>query len=231
MPKLLTAADIAEHALRQAGVYSVYDSGPDAASFQVTLERLDLLLAETVGSYNFWWFVPTSEEIALVSGQEEYDLTALLDTDLQFIQHVFLLRDGKAEELTQLRRDKYDEYKAEPETDGTPHSIYIERKTSPSAFVVPPTSLTTDRLLVTGQEYSPDVTQENGQVDHRFPAAWQRAMILQLAADIGSGPVIKLPRDELKDLKEDAGTAFRRLDAFNNREQVRKARFVKTRNF
>lgn len=231
MARLLTAAEMAEQALAQVGVFSVYDSGPDAASFDRTLLRLDLLLSETVGSYNFWWFTPVSEEISVNVNQVEYDLNALLDSDLQFIQHAFLVRNGKQTELTQLRRSKYDEMIVDQPAPGTPTACYIDRNNSPTLHLVPASSLEGDMLLLTGQKYSPDVTQDAGQIAHEFPAAWQRALLLQLSADIGSGPVIKLPRDELQDLKKDAGTAFRRLDAYNNREQVRKPRFVKPRSF
>lgn len=231
MPKLLTAAEISEQALAQIGSFSVYDSGPDQASFDRTLLRLDLLLSETVGSYNFWWFVPASQEIALTQDNPALNLNALLTPDLQFIQHVFLVRDGKQTELKQIRREEYDGYTIEQPTPGTPDCIYIERNDEPNAYVVPATTLEGDKLLITGQGYSSDVTRDNGQIAHGFPAAWQRGLILQLAADIGSGPIIKLPRDELQDLKTDAGTAFRRLDAFNNREQVRRPRYVKPRRF
>lgn len=230
MPSLLTSAQLCEHALRQIGVFSVYDTGADPASFQVTIERLDLLVAEMVGSYNFWYFTPAEQTIALEAGVNEYELGALLDDDLQFVQHIFLLRNGKQWPVRQIRKSTYDEFSEDPPTGTTPEWAYIERKDNPKLFLLP-APIEGDMLLVNGQQYSDDLTQDNGQIPHGFPAAWQRSIILQLAADIGAGPVKKIPRDELEDLKKDAGKAMRRLDAFNNRENVRRPRYTKPRDF
>lgn len=230
MPALLTSAQICEHALRQIGVFSVYDTGADASSFAVTLERLDLLIAEWTGSYNFWWFVPARQKIALVAGESEYTLAALLDDPLEFIEHLFLLRDGKQTPIKQIRRATYDEMSDDPPLGTTPEWAYVERKDDPTLYLLP-APLAGDELLITGQMYSDDVTQDNGEIPHGFPAAWQRCMILKLAADIGAGPVKKIPRDELEDLKKDSATAMRRLDVFNNRENVRRARHTRPRDF
>lgn len=230
MPRLFTSAEIAEKALRQIGSLSVYDTAADASSFEETLDRLDLLVAEVTGTYHLWWFVPATQQISLVAGQKAYSLDSLLDDSLQFIEHVFLLRNTKQDELTQIRRSTYDQYTQEEMGGSTPEWVYIERNDNPNLYLLPE-PLAGDELLITGQKYSDNLTVDGGQVPHGFPAAWQRALILQLAADIGSGPVTKLPKTELDDLKRDAGTAFRRLDAFNNRENVRRARRTRPQEF
>jgi len=230
MSRLLTSAQLAEHSLRQIGVYSVYDTGADDSSLSVALERLDLLVAEMVGSNKFWWFVPSQQRVSLNAGVVTYNLNGLLTTPLQFIQHVFLLRDGKETELTQERRSFADEHTIDVLEGGPPTSVYIERNDSPLITVLP-APLAGDQLLITGQQYAENLTQSNGGIAHGFPAAWQRAIILQLSADLGSGPITRLPDNELIMLKQDAGAAFIALERFNNRENVREPRKTIPRDF
>lgn len=230
MPKLFTAAEICDLALRRIGSYSVYDTGADASSHEVALEHLDLLVSETTGTYKLWWFTPATQEMALVAGQRDYPLVSLLDTKIQFIEHVFLLRNGRQTELTQIRRSTFDQYTEEELTGGCPEWVYIERNDNPTLSLLPD-PIAGDSLLITGQTYSADLTTDNGEVPHGFPAAWQRAIVLQLAADLGSGPITKLPEQELDRLEKKAGTAFRRLDVYNNRENVRRARVTRPRDF
>lgn len=230
MAKLFTSAEICDHALRQIGSFSVYDTGSDPQSFAVTLERLDMLIAEMTGTTKLWFFTPQTQRIALEEGESEYELSNLLDDPLEFIQHVFLVRGEDQTPLVQVRRDEYDGWIDDPLTGGEPEVVYIERKDNPSLFVLP-VPQDGDELLIMGQKYSDDVTTDHGNVPHGFPTAWQRALIMQLAADIGAGPVTRIPDNELDRLEKGAARSFRRLDAYNNRENVRRPRYTKPREF
>lgn len=227
-----TAADIAELALRQIGVYAPYDAGSDPAEFAVALEYLDLMLAQWVGERKFWWFVPSNQTINVITNQDEYDVTALVtDNRLQFVNNAHLIVPGqtKRQKLTLIRRSQFeDEY--DENTTGVPDRIYIERTDTPKAYLLP-TPATDYTLELSGSKYSRNVINDRGAVPHDFPGAWELTMQMSLAALIGSGPVISLPVGERNDLRGQAAVFFSNLNAFNNAENVRKARVTKNRDF
>lgn len=227
-----TAADIAELSLRQIGVYSPYDSGSDPAEFAVALEYLDLMLAQWVGERKYWWFVPANQTINLLADTPSYDVAALVtDNRLQFVTNAHIIEVGKTQrqKLTLIRRSQF-ESEYDPETTGTPDRIYIERNDSPQAYLLP-TPNTAYTLELSGSKYSRNVMDDSGVVPHDFPAAWELAMQMNLAALIGSGPVISLPIAERNDLRGQALTFMANLNSFNNAENVRNARVTRPREF
>lgn len=229
MSVLLSSAKLATEALRNVGKVSPYDNTVDPESLEITLLRLDLLIAELVGTEEIHWFVPVDQQFALTVDETEYELNTKLSTPIQFVQHVFLVRNGREIELDQVRRSELDaRVAAENPEEG--FKVYVERDDDPMLYTFF-TPIEGDILLIRGQKYASNLTANHGSVPHGFPTAWQRSIILQLAADIGSGPIVTLPDNELNRLEKKAGTAFRRLMSFNNRENVRKPRYTRPQEF
>lgn len=229
----LTSAQIATSALREIGVYSPYDEAPDASQFAIALDRLEMLLDELTGTEKLWFFSPSTQSMALTSGTATYAMNALLSTDLQFVTRVRLLRESEELPVTLLRKSDYEALRGtDAETAKTyPDSVYIERKDNPNLICVPTPAETGLVLKISGFTYANDVANDGGEVDHGFPAAWERYLSRALAADIGSGPVVTLPKNERDDKKAEAKAALKSLKTSNNRENVRKMRVTKPRSF
>lgn len=73
---------------------------------------------------------------------------------------------------------------------------------------------------MTYQAYAPDVTNPDKKSVTGLEAAWQRWAEYQVAADIGSGPVVNLPETRLQDYRKEAAAAKRALLAFTARDGV-----------
>lgn len=227
---VLAASEIAGEALRQIGFYSLYDTGPRPEAFAVALRRLNMILAEFVGTEKLWFFVPQSAEINLEAGKTVYELNAYLTTPFQFIQNVYF-RDENNEEcqLEMIRRSYYEELRGETLTSS--EWVYIERNDDPNLYILGAPQVSGTKLIIQGQKYSNDVDTTSGQASHGFPAAWELALVYELAADLGSGPVTTLPINERRELRGIAASKFDKLKRTNNKENVRRPRFTKPRMF
>lgn len=229
---LFSAADVAEEALREIGVLTPYDTAAQPDEFRIALRRLVLLLDEWVGTNKFWFFVPSNVEIPLTVDKTEYALNAFTGDPLQFIHEAYLLKDGKeVGRVTLLRRSEYNDLVDDVNTDGLPGVAYIERKDQPTLSFPTGVKVAGLTLRVTGMKYANNILTKNGEVAHGFPAAWQRALTLGLAVDIGDGPVTTIPEGELDRKQKKFMVAWSNLMSFNNREQVRRPRFTRMRDF
>lgn len=61
--------------------------------------------------------------------------------------------------------------------------------------------------------------QTDGDTAHGFPRGWQRWIAHATAADIGNGPVVRLPLERLKDIRAVADLAKKELLGYQNRER------------
>lgn len=230
------ASDIAEFALRFAGVTTIYDTAPDPEQFEVTLKHLNLLMAEKRGINKLWPDVPSQQEVLLEAGVTEYDLDIELSDDTQLAivtdAHLVNVTTGKIEKrLTLLRRWEFNDLYDPTESAAPTNSIYVERKTSPKLYVMPPPLDDTYKVVLDGLTYPDDLTQSGGNVAIGLPDAWARWAALECAVDIGSGAVVALPPARITRLERMAALAYRRLRAFNNRENVQGGRHTKPRAF
>jgi hypothetical protein len=226
MASLLTAAKICEEALRQVGALSPLDTASDPAMFEIAVNRLDMLVAELVGTERFWWFVNAAQSITLQPGVTTYQLAALADPPLEFVSAAYLTQEGQEDDIEILRRSEYDEIHAKSDK-GRPAGIYIERRDRPVMYVHPVPQIADYSIRLTGQRYAPDIAGEKGRTAHGFPAAWQRYIVMSLAVDIGSGPVAKIPDGELDRLERRAAQSRERLMAFSNRENLSRPRVTR----
>lgn len=228
MSATLAAGRLAEEALRQIGAFSKHDTAADPVEHEIALRRLDLLVAELAGTERLWWLVPRNHRVVLAAGQRTYDLNGLIDPNLQFLERVYLVEGGRRRELDLVRRSEIDA--VAPGT-GRPALVHVDRGPKPVLTVHPTPAADGASLEIRGQSYSPDIAEGAGQVPHGFPDAWQRFLVLALAADLGAGPVRLIPVTEVERLERRAELARGRLLSFNNREQLTRPRFTRYRDF
>lgn len=227
---VLAASDIAGEALRQVGMYSPYDTGPSPDTFPIALRRLEMILAELIGTEKLWFFVPASVEINLEANKSSYILNAYLNDPFQFIQNVeFQDENEKIRGLDLIRRAEFEDRR--DETFNRPELVYVERNDSPTLYIYGAPIVSGTKLILQGQKYHNEVDVQDGQAAHGLPAAWELALVYELAADIGSGPVTTLPAQERRELRGIAKGKFDKLIERNNRENVRRPRYTRPRRF
>lgn len=233
---MFTAADVAEAALRFAGVLTPYDIAANSEEFTVALQHFNLILAEKVGTKKYWWYVPSQQVIPLTVDDSDIDLDAALSSGepLAFVKDAFI-RDsaGRTTPVELIRRWEFDRDYDPLNCTGIPSRVYVERQDAPTLYLMSTPTDSDHSLVLNGIKYPEDVTADNGNTDVPFPLAWQRYMALETAIDIGCGPVVALPTqriDRLRSLSKEAG---RRLNAFNNRENLNsnESGFVAFRDF
>jgi hypothetical protein len=226
----LNPAGIAEAALLRIGSTSWHDQGANGTKLSIALQALDGIVAELAGTERLGWLVPSAASVSLSAGVQEYDLSAVLDPDGEFFLRAYRVDGDNLEEVDLLRRIEWDAIEDRLTRTGQPESLIIQRSPSSlmSVYPIPDQAYT---LKLTFQTAAPDLTQSTGTVDHGFPEAWQRYLTLALAADIGAGPVEKLPEQEIDRLLKQADEAKRRLVARNIGENVRRPRFTRAQAF
>lgn len=228
----LSAKQIAERALRRIGAFSINDLAADTAELTETLYHLDLVVAELIGTEQCTWMSAGTITMPTVAAQAEYGLnsaTGWPDDDVAFPSYAWI-RDASGNDapLDMMRRDEY-EALADKDTEGQPTHIYIDRAIdTPTATLYPVPADATMTIGVVVQRMAPSMVGESSArtnaVAHGFPMEWQRWMVLATAAEIGSGPVRRLPQGEINDLRAASLDAKTRLMARANRENTRTRR-------
>jgi hypothetical protein len=208
---------------------SPYDTAASPEEFVIALDWLSLLIDELVATEQLQFFRPASQRFQLQADQTApYGLSALLSTDLGLITEVQLVSPaGRKRPVKMLRRDVYDLETYVEGQQGEPEVCFIENKPSPSMSLYP--TITEDgwEIEVAGFRYAEDITVNNGQTSHGFPRGWQLAIIHLLASELGSGVITTLRLDERRQNQSTGDLKLRRLQARNNKEQVKRPRFTK----
>lgn len=234
MSRVLSAVEIATEALGAIGAFPVTETAPDGVQLRKAMTWLDLIMAETSGTERlFSRMTPTTLPLLLTNGTQTYNLYSALGASLPTdrIQYVMdaWVDDGSSNrfEIEIVTREKFEDV-AKPATSGPPRWIYIDRTGDPTLHIFP-TPATTDptvwTLKLVCQTYAPNVAPGGvtgllplASVLHDFGQAWQRWLILQLAHDLGAGPIWKLPEQSLTRFGAMAAAAKLRLLAFENRQ-------------
>lgn len=237
MSRVLSASDICARALRAIGKFPTTESAPDGEDKREAMHWLDLILAETVGTNRMFSRVDKDTiSFPITNGTGSYDFYATLGADtptdrIQYIVDAWLEDDdGNRQPIEIVDRLKFEDV-AKPDETGRPQWVYIDSDRETPNLRIWPTPASTDSTVYTiemvVQLYAPNVapggvtgTQPRGAVLHNFGQAWQRWMIFQLAHDIGSGPVTKLPETSLTRFERQAAIARTRVEGFENRPHV-----------
>lgn len=233
MSSVLTASQICGKALRAIGAFPITESAPDGEQLREAMSWLDLIMAETAGTEKIFTLVPSTLPIPLVNGTGTYNLNNALGANLPINQVQYPIdawlqdQNGNRYDLTITQRQTFEDVYQPAET-GVPIWIYIDRLPNPTLRTFPTIDAAdpnTYTLYLLAQTYAPNVapagvtgTVPQGSILTGFSQAWQRWLVLQLAHDLASGPVIKLPQPSIDNFDKMAGRALERLLAFENRE-------------
>lgn len=230
MPRLLTAAKIAEGALQRIGAFASHDEAPDPDELEIALGKLDLIVGELAGVMTCYWLVPDEFVMPLVAGQSDYNLLTALGSDypdegLQFPLSAYLQYPPTVPPSTTRRVPieivRRRTFLAHDQLDqgGYPEEIYIDRLDPPTLRTFRTINLPGYAIVLHYQTYAADQTASEGAHKHGLPAAWQRWAEIATACDIGDGPVRRIKPDALGRLKQEREMALIRLRSFNNREK------------
>ncbi len=223
----LTPAAIATAALRRIGELPPSETGATGAALTIALGQLDRILSFVGGTEHLEWLKSSAVTLAIVEGQQRYDLNASISPDLDFVVSARLtFDDADAEDVRLILRDEWDDLLDRARTAGRPERMFIER--SPDAagwlYPIPDADYT---LELTRQRATPDLTQSNGTVDHEFFESWQLFLEWELAYQLGTGPIRSLPADQRREMRAEAMRLKSELMAKQPRQNVHRPRFTR----
>lgn len=235
MSKLFSAREIGVLALRKIGVVSALETSANEGKLLVALQQLDLILSEKSGTTRLWNFVPQELTFSYTADAESVNITSLLGANNTLDMFKAAYNDDTDDEITLLRRDEFDLYKNGglfPFITGRVLYVASDGDDTYSAYLRPvPTEAITIRI--TGQRFSPsvsDATSSSSNLAHGFEKPWQRWMVYALAADIGDGPLARIPETRLADWRGIAHESWVKVNAYRGGGQRKYARFTRAYN-
>ena len=230
MPFAPSVNFVLQRALRKIGAYPTSSSGAKPMEMEEARYWFDMMVGHLAARKRTWWLVPETATFPLVAGQKEYALADLMPMDdiedgLQAVVAVWVDDATAGATLGQVSILRREEYEAEvgysANATGAPSSCYIDRAQRPTLrFIQAPDDARSYRVRIVYQTYAPDLrTGRDIQKLERFRTTWTLYLTLALAAQIADGPVRKLPRDEVQDMKRDAAAALHDLESYDDHEQ------------
>lgn len=230
MPRLFSARELAESALRKIGAFSINDTAADAAEMSEALKWLDLSVGELTSTFECWWLIEQTITFDLAADTASYVLSSVAGASypangIQFVKSAWL-RDasGTDSELRMISREEYEAIE-DKDASGEPTAIYIDRlrdHADRNIFVHPVPTTADFEVRIVAQNYAEDQIGQgstgSGRRDHGWPTEWQRFLIYMTAAEIGDGPVRRLPMNEVASFRAVAGAAKAALEPYANRE-------------
>jgi hypothetical protein len=223
MSRVLTVGEICEAALRKIGAYAINDSGARKAEMDVAITWLDLMIGHTAAIRRRWWLVPGTAPLTLQEGVAAYPLRATLPgaPEIQDVVAVWRvdLQSGVRSQVEVMRRQ---EWEARGQSAAGPVSqAFYDRLDTPTLLLNPvPGAPLRYRLDVVYQAFPPEISSTQDEVIGGFRRAWSLWAVTALAAEIGDGPVRKLPGDEVRAARSDATRLLNELDAWDGQEQA-----------
>lgn len=230
MSRTLKAREIAERVLRLIGDFPVTESAADPESLRETLHWLDLNMAEVSGTMRLLFQIPEPISLPLAGGQQEYflpdEIADYPDNGIQFPVAAWMEdASGNRYDIKIVARDNWIKA-SDPDVEGTPCEIYIDRLPDPTLYVRPvPPDDDVWTLYLEVQTFSHDVspagvsgTRPKGATETGFRDAWQRWLIYKTGIDVGGGPVRTLSEHRIARFEKEETKARLRLEAFENRQ-------------
>ena len=236
MARQLTVTQICERALRKIGSFSIRDTGARTIEMAEAREWLDLVIGHVASLKRTWWLVPATLRLTLADGVTEYSLSENL-TGAPSVQHVVALytvdlATGERAPLDICRRQEWEERDATLSA-GRACMAWIDRSRDPVLHLHPaPPDPVTQGIDVVFQTFAAD--QARGTYTQKIEDirdGWGLYLVTALAAEIGDGPVRKLPQDEVRGMKRDAQKLYDDLAAYDDHEQADEPRLVSPNPF
>lgn len=220
---------ICERALRRIGSFALRDSEADPEEVAESMYWLDLVVSHLAGTRRPVWLVPATLELPLTAGTESYDLSDITDYPVDGVLFPIdaWLRDpaGRDSHVELIRRKQYESIE-DKDREGETSVAYIDRLKERQIYVHPVIDTTGYTLRILAQTYSPTYKPEADpgiKTPHGFTPEWQLWMVTALAAEIGDGPVRRLPGNEVTALRNRAAQLLVELQE-SNRETVSRPR-------
>ncbi len=231
MARQLSVGEICERALRKIGSYSIRDTGARADEMAEARLWLDMVVGHVASLKRTWWLVPSTQRLTLVAGVAAYRLSGTLPDDPS-IQHVVALyrvtlATGAREPLGIQRRQEWEERDTTLSA-GDVVDAWIDRSRDPVLQINPaPPDPVTEAIDVVFQTFAPDRSSGTyTQKIEQIRDGWNLFLVHRLAAEIGNGPVRKLPQDEVRDMQRTADDLYSELAAYDDHEQADEPRLV-----
>jgi hypothetical protein len=221
--------DVCKRALRKIGEYALRASGPRPEAMEEARYWLDMVVAHVATLERTWWLIPRTGTFPLIPGQREYNLVDALGPaqaadGIEFVVAIMIVNAASGNlvnDVNMLRRIEYEQLKAhDPAASGAPSACYIDRDRTPTVhFLEVPDDALPYQAKVVFQGFAPSLL--NGTDNERmvkFRDGWQLFLVTALAAQIGDGPVRKLPADETHKMRADAERLLQQLQAYDAHE-------------
>lgn len=228
MPKLYKAAKLAELSLGKVGAFSPNDPSADPFELERALYWMDMIVAELAGTKRCHWLIPVTVVRPLTALTATYSLATLLGADYPTDGVLFpvdaFLRDsaGGDRPVDIIRREQYDDIERK-DSQGAPERIYIDRLNDQQNISIHPLPAVSGFSLgLVFQKYSPSViagSTVNGNLSHGFSSEWQKYLVIATAAEIGDGPVRKIPASDVDRFRAQAAASLENLMTYSNREK------------
>lgn len=223
MSGLFSASQICERALRKIGTYSINDSGADGEELQEAAFWFDMVLSELAETEACFWLRPDTMSKALTADQASYVLSTLMGTSypadgLVSIVGIWYSDGSNDQEILPMRRSEYENI-GQKDSSGVPSGYYLDRLSDPTEqklYLYPVPASSTASLRMVLQVETPEVSDTTDKRKHGLRAGWQKFLITSVAAEIGDGPVRRLPTSEVDRMRRDAEIAFKKLTKANS---------------
>jgi hypothetical protein len=228
----LSVRQVCERALQKIGAFTTHDTGADQDELERSAEWLDMVIGNLTAQQRALWLVDNAVTKALTVGTASYDLLTFLDADapetgVQFVVSAkIVLSSGQEAPCDIIRRDAYEAIDNKEQT-GIPCQIYVDRLHPRPTFKTWPVLGTgqTASLRLKFARYANDADKkpiDKQKID--IPRAWNLWAVWALAAEIGDGPVRKLPDGEVRRIHTTATGLLDGLFAFENQEHANEPR-------
>jgi hypothetical protein len=237
MTAFLSARQVCETALRKIGAFPINDTAARPEHLKEAMRWLALRLDHIAGSRRREWLISPTLTVPLnVANQKTYELSTQVGGSWprQGFEHIIVafIEDqyGNRWPVEVVDREKFEDVCKTTES-GEPAWIYLDRLTnrdlSPEVSVWPVPTITTYVLKIIMQMNAPDIMPSgvsgddiDGALAHGLRRTWQLWAVMQLSADLGSGPIRQIPGEYLERFERQAKAAYDDLDGYEDRERV-----------
>lgn len=236
---VLSRNEIIYAMLRRIGAFPVSMSSPRAGEVEEAAKWLDMIVAHQAARQRVWFLVDETVTFDVTADLARYDLIEALGTantprGFQFFIAAYLYDVDMAQDVQQLGAMTRDEYEALPNkaAPGVPNRIYVDRSNSPLAFLYPtPSDARTWRVRMVFQSYSTDfIHAQPHSKAAKMRQSWNLWTVTALAAECGSGPIRRLPADEVREMRDRATVLRNELEAEDNEQHAAQPRHVEYYN-
>ena len=236
MARSLEIRKVCELALQKIGSFSINDTGARANEMERAREWLDMVVGHICATQRRWWMVENTGSVVLQDGVDSYSLAASLGVPSESIEFVIGVwrtqpTGGERVPVEIMRRQEWEARTIL--SGGPPAQVYIDRSNTPTMLVSPvPAAPISYGLDLVWQSFVPDLTSgpETTKLS-KIRKAWNLALVHALAAELGDGPIRKLPADEVRDMQRTATRLLDDLDAYENLEHADEPRRVEYNDF